>query len=129
MIVRLLNKFPDPPNKDVGEGLNTAFAAMRSLELRDPEILDTGTSVLVVIRHESLAAPEARIVEHLRAEGTINNREARLLLNRPEADRSVRRLFEKLGEAGVIERVPGTIKGGSRYRLVEVPTGDDPAGG
>ena len=22
---RLLNKFPDPPNKDVGEGLNTAF--------------------------------------------------------------------------------------------------------
>lgn len=28
-IVRLINKFPDPPNKDVGEGLNTAFAAMK----------------------------------------------------------------------------------------------------
>jgi Putative ATP-dependent DNA helicase recG C-terminal len=28
-LVRLINKFPDPPNKDVGEGLNTAFAAMR----------------------------------------------------------------------------------------------------
>jgi ATP-dependent DNA helicase RecG len=27
-IVRIINKFPDPPNKDVGEGLNTAFAAM-----------------------------------------------------------------------------------------------------
>jgi ATP-dependent DNA helicase RecG len=28
-IVRLINKFPNPPNKDVGEGLNTAFQAMR----------------------------------------------------------------------------------------------------
>jgi ATP-dependent DNA helicase RecG len=27
-LVRLINKFPNPPNKDVGEGLNTAFAAM-----------------------------------------------------------------------------------------------------
>ena len=33
-IVRLINKFPDPPNKDVGEGLNTAFAAMKRLRLR-----------------------------------------------------------------------------------------------
>src|SRR5438552_951508 len=30
-IVRLINKFPEPPNKDVGEGLNTAFAAMKQL--------------------------------------------------------------------------------------------------
>jgi ATP-dependent DNA helicase RecG len=33
VIVRLINKFPDPPNKDVGEGLNTAFAAMKMLKL------------------------------------------------------------------------------------------------
>lgn len=32
-IVRLLNKFPDPPNRDVGEGLNTAFEKMHSLGL------------------------------------------------------------------------------------------------
>ena len=36
VIVRLINKFPNPPNKDVGEGLNTAFRAMRNLNLRDP---------------------------------------------------------------------------------------------
>lgn len=118
MIVRLLNKFPDPPNKDVGEGLNTAFEAMRRLDLKDPEIVDTGSSVMVVIRHESLAAPESRIVEHLKVHGTINNREAQQVVNRPGADRSVRRLFEKLVAAEVIERVPGTIKGGSRYQLV-----------
>jgi ATP-dependent DNA helicase RecG len=119
VIVRLLNKFPDPPNKDVGEGLNTAFAAMRSLDLKDPEIIDNGTSVLVIIRHESLASPESRIVDHLKAKGTINNREARVLLNRPEADRSIRRLFEKMVDAGVIERVPGTVRGGSRYVAVQ----------
>jgi ATP-dependent DNA helicase RecG len=33
-LVRLLNKFPDPPNRDVGEGLNTAFDKMRELGLR-----------------------------------------------------------------------------------------------
>lgn len=33
-IVRIINKFPDPPNKDVGEGLNTAFAEMEKLQLR-----------------------------------------------------------------------------------------------
>jgi ATP-dependent DNA helicase RecG len=27
-LVRIINKFPNPPNKDVGEGLNTAFAAV-----------------------------------------------------------------------------------------------------
>lgn len=119
VIVRLLNKFPDPPNKDVGEGLNTAFDAMRSLELRDPEVVDTGTSVIVLIRHESLASPEVRIRDYLLTRGTINNREARHLLNRPEADRSIRRIFEKMVAAQVIERVPGTQRGGSLYRLTE----------
>lgn len=99
------------------KGLNTAFAAMRELDLRDPEIKDTGTSVLVIIWHEALASPESRIAEYLKVRSSINNREARALLNRPEADRSVRRLFEKLVDSGVIERVPGTIRGGSRYRL------------
>ncbi|AQP44810.1 ATP-binding protein [Tessaracoccus flavus] len=118
MVVRLLNKFPDAPNKDVGEGLNTAFAAMRKLELKDPVITDTGTAVVVSIRHESLASPESRIVEYIKARGSINNREARTLLHRPEADRSIRRLFAKLEASGVIEKVPGTNKSGTRYRLM-----------
>jgi ATP-dependent DNA helicase RecG len=35
-LVRLINKFPNPPNKDVGEGLNTAFLAMREMKLQPP---------------------------------------------------------------------------------------------
>ena len=33
-IVRLINRFPNPPNKDIGEGLNTAFNAMARLHLK-----------------------------------------------------------------------------------------------
>ncbi len=45
--VRLINKFPNPPNKDVGEGLNTAFAAMQQLRLKEPQIVERANSVLV----------------------------------------------------------------------------------
>lgn len=127
MIVRLINKFPDPPNKDVGEGLNTAFSAMRQLNLTDPEIVNMEDKVRVVVRHEPLASAEDRIVKHLESNGTINNKEARNLLRRPEADRSIRRIFEKMTEAGVIERVPGTTRGGSRYRLVQSALDADPS--
>src|SRR5262249_48955462 len=53
-IVRIINKFPNPPNKDVGEGLNTAFRAMQRLHLKEPEIVQKESSVLVIIRHEQL---------------------------------------------------------------------------
>ena len=39
-IVRIINKFPNAPNKDVGEGLNTAFDAMTKLRLKVPEIIE-----------------------------------------------------------------------------------------
>ena len=60
-LVRLINKFPDPPNKDVGEGLNTAFAAMTKLGLKTPIIEERDNSVLVTIKHELLASPEQTI--------------------------------------------------------------------
>lgn len=55
-MVRIVNKFPNPPNKDVGEGLNTAFEAMRKLQLKEPEIRQLPNAVLVNIRHEPLAS-------------------------------------------------------------------------
>lgn len=118
MIVRLINKFPNPPNKDVGEGLNTAFAAMKRLQLAEPQIIELDNSVLVLIRHEPLASPASRIISYLDENGTINNGEARRLLN-IDSDRTVRRHFEDLVRSGEIERVPGTIKGGSRYQRVK----------
>jgi ATP-dependent DNA helicase RecG len=65
-IVRLLNKFKNPPNKDVGEGLNTAFEAMRKLKLKDPIVEQKDNGVLVSLRHEKLAAPQQLITEYLK---------------------------------------------------------------
>lgn len=78
-LVRHLNRFPDPPNKDVGEGLDTAFASMRNLNLREPEILERDHSVLVIIRHESLASPEQQLIEYLHTNATVRNEQAREL--------------------------------------------------
>lgn len=115
-MVRIINKFPNPPNKDVGEGLNTAFAAMQKLRLREPEIIERENSVLVVIRHESLASPEQQIVEYLRSNATINNSKAREITG-GTTDHQIRRAFKKLVAAGEIEQVPGTERATTRYRL------------
>ncbi len=64
-VVRLINKFPDPPNKDVGEGLNTAFTAMREMKLKPPTIEQVGGYVKVSLKHEVLATPEEIIVKYL----------------------------------------------------------------
>jgi ATP-dependent DNA helicase RecG len=74
--VRLLNKFRNPPNKDVGEGLNTAFEAMRNLKLKEPLIEQIGGSVLVTLKHEKLGTPEQIIVNYLRENDEINNARA-----------------------------------------------------
>jgi ATP-dependent DNA helicase RecG len=115
-IVRIINKFPDAPNKDVGEGLNTAFAAMEKLRLRRPEIIEKDNSVLVLIRHESLASPEQQIVEYLRSNDTINNAKAREITG-VQTDHQIRRAFKKLARAKEIEQVPGTERATTKYRL------------
>lgn len=115
-LVRLINKFPNPPNKDIGEGLNTAFLAMEKLRLRKPEILERDTSVLVIIRHESLASPEQQIVEYLVFNDTINNKAAREVTGVP-TDHQIRRYFNRLVVSGEIEKVPGTARATTKYRL------------
>jgi len=105
-IVRLINKFPDPPNKDVGEGLNTAFEAMRRLKLKAPLIKEKGNSVLVTIRHEPLASPEEGVLEYLKTHDEINNSTARGITG-ITSENTMKNVFYRLRDRGVIERVPG----------------------
>lgn len=104
-IVRMINKFPDPPNKDVGEGLNTAFAAMKQLRFREPVIRETDHSVLVEIRHQRLGRPEELIIEYLNEHGEITNLIAREITG-TASESSVKTIFYRLQKAGQIERVP-----------------------
>lgn len=114
-IVRLLNKFPDPPNKDVGEGLNTAFAKMHELGLKDPEIEEKDADVLVIIRHEALASPEEAIMKYLETHDSIKNKTAREITN-IRMDYQMKNIFGKMEEAGLIEQVPGTRTNSTAYR-------------
>ena len=106
-IVRLLNKFPDPPNKDVGEGLNTAFAKMRELGLKDPYIEEKENDVLVIIRHETLASPEEAIMKYLETHDQIKNKKAREVTN-VRMDYQMKTIFGRMEDAGMIEQVSGT---------------------
>lgn len=114
-LVRILNKYPNPPNKDVGEGLNTAFQAMRSLGLKEPAIANKENSVLVVIRHERLASHEELILDYLERHDTIKNKEARDLCY-VDADYKMKRIFGRLEDRHLIEKLPGTSFGTTAYR-------------
>lgn len=114
-IVRILNKFPDAPNQDVGEGLNTAFEAMHELGLKSPVIAERENSVMISIKHELLASPEAAIMDYLEVNPTINNRKARALTH-IRADHQMKGIFGRMVTKGMIEQVPGTRTASTAYR-------------
>lgn len=123
-IVRLINKFPDPPNKDVGEGLNTAFDAMRAMKLRDPEVVQSGGYVTVTLRHERIASPEEKILEFLQTHEEIANRMAREICYIGSENR-MKTILQRMVRDGMIELVPGRTRYNAVYRL---PTDGQVAG-
>lgn len=114
-LVRMINKFPNPPNKDVGEGLNTAFDAMRKLRLRDPVIQEGPSSVTVTIPHQRLASPEDLVMEFLRDHNEIANRQARELCG-VRSENSMKTIFKRLETRGLIEQVPGRTRFKAAWR-------------
>lgn len=119
-IVRLINKFPNPPNKDVGEGLNTAFAAMKKLQLKEPIIEERDNSVLVDIRHQRLGTPEELILEYLQEHDEITNKTVRELTG-IGSENKVKVIFQGLMKAKQIERVPGKGGASAAYRVFGEP--------
>jgi ATP-dependent DNA helicase RecG len=115
VLKRLLNKFPDPPNRDVGEGLNTAFEKMHQLGLKEPTIEERDSDVLVTIRHELLASPEQTVMKYLEKHETIRNKTAREITYIKDSDQ-MKRILSTMADRGEIERVPGTQYGGQKYR-------------
>jgi ATP-dependent DNA helicase RecG len=123
-IVRWINKFPDPPNKDVGEGLNTAFDAMNELKLKPPEIEDLKSSVIVRIRHERLASPEEIITEYLQTHDEITNMTVRQLTG-IGSENQVKRIFQRMIKAGALESIPGRPLTKYAYTLPTAGVGTD----
>ena len=123
-IVRIINKFNEPPNKDIGEGLNTAFEAMRKLKLKQPEIKETDSSVIVKIRHETLASPEEAVMSYLDRYDEIQNRDARKITG-ITSENTMKNVFYRLRDRGLLERVPGKKGPASAWRKVQRDTSDE----
>jgi ATP-dependent DNA helicase RecG len=115
-IVRLINKFPNPPNKDVGEGLNTAAQKMRDIGLKDPVIEECANAVVVTIRHERLASYETQIIEYLRSHDRISNSLARQITGEG-SENKVKRVFEGMIAARQIVRDPEKRGKATQYLL------------
>jgi len=118
-IVRLINKFPDPPNKDVGEGLNTAFESMRNLKLKPPEISRQGGYVKVILRHETLATPEEAILQYLVKNAEIANRNAREVCF-IKSENKMKRILQGLVANKLLEPVSGRTRYTAAYQLTEL---------
>jgi ATP-dependent DNA helicase RecG len=117
-IVRLLNKLPDPPNKDIGEGLDTAFRSMRDARLKPPFIEEMDNGVRVVLRHESIASAEEQIIDYIEKNGTVRNRDARELTG-IESENAMKRVFERMRRNQIIEPVdPNATRAKYSYKLV-----------
>jgi ATP-dependent DNA helicase RecG len=114
VLVRLINKFPDAPNKDVGEGLNTAFDEMKKMRLVEPTIHQSGLNVIVTLRHETLGTPESIIMKYLEKNDSIVNRKARILTN-IGSENSMKHTLRKMVAAGMLEVVSGKIVFDTKY--------------
>lgn len=106
VIVRLIHKFPNPPNKDVGEGLNTAFDEMKKFRLIPPIIREIENSVIVEIRHDRLASPEESVMDYLANHDEVTNKIARELTG-IESENTMKNVFLRLAKRDLIEPVPG----------------------
>jgi len=114
-LVRIANKFPNPPNKDVGEGLNTAFEAMKKIRLAEPEVTETENAVLVFIRHQRLASPAQIIMEYLDTHDEITNLIGREITGL-RRDVQVKDVFVALRKLGQLEQVPDKRGRASAWR-------------
>ena len=104
-LVRTLNRYKSPPNRDMGEGLNTAFQKMKEWGLKEPEIIEINGYVRVTLPHTPLAKPSEAILHFLTQQPQITNRQARDLTG-IKSENLVKIEFYKLRDEGLLEQVP-----------------------
>jgi ATP-dependent DNA helicase RecG len=100
-LVRFLSRYPGAPNKDLGEGVNTAFQRMEELGLKLPKIEEDGNYVRVSIFHSSNLPVDDAIIKFVEKHGSINNHQARDLTGVRESEK-ITSMFAKLRDQSVL---------------------------
>src|SRR5688572_15457447 len=88
-----------PLNRDMGEGLNTAFQKMKDWKLKPPTIQESANAVVVTIPHSPLAKPEELVMEFIEKHGTITNKQGRELTG-IKSENQMKNVFYGLRDAG-----------------------------
>ncbi len=119
-IVRMLHKLPEPVNHDIGEGLDTAFNAMKKAGLVNPEIKELENAVVVTIEHRRIASLEQLAIEYLQEHDEISNKILRELSGE-ESENKVKKALQKLREQRIIDVIdPEASVFGYKYRRGEI---------
>lgn len=116
-ILRLLNKYPNPLNQDVGEGLRTAREKMLEAKLKEPRFDVDGNYFVVTLPHERLARPEEVVMEYLESHSEITNKIARNLTG-IQSENSMKEVFYSLRDVNKLERVPGKNGNKAAWRSI-----------
>ncbi len=106
-LVRLLSRYPSSPNKDLGEGINTAFQRMKSIGKKEPVIVEEGNFVKVTIKHELSSPPEESITKFLEKFGEINNRQVRDLTGIRNSS-TITSIFSRMRDKGMLSKNEST---------------------
>lgn len=102
-LVRLLAKYPDAVNKDLGEGINTVFERMSKAGFVDPVLRDDGVNLYVTLKRAPKEDHSNVILKFVDKHGSITNRQALdiLALEQPE---QATNLFSKMREQKLLVR-------------------------
>jgi len=120
-LVRLLSRYPSSPNKDLGEGVNTAFQKMHALGKKLPSIVEDGNFVRVSIYHSLAGDAEAVISEFASKFGSVNNKQARDLtgIRNPS---QITAIFSRLREKNILNKNESSSVQNTTWSPVEVST-------
>lgn len=102
-LVRLLAKYPDAANKDLGEGINTVFERMHKAGFIDPILRDDGVNLYVTLKRAPKDDHTSVITKFVEKHGYITNRQALDILALEHSEQATN-LFSKMRDQKILIR-------------------------
>lgn len=102
-LVRLLAKYPDAVNKDLGEGINTVFERMSKAGFIDPILHEDGVNLYVTLKRAPKEDPASVITRFVEKHGSITNHQALDILALEHPDQATN-LFSKMRDQKLLIR-------------------------
>ena len=102
-LVRMLAKYPNAVNKDLGEGINTVYQRMREAGFVDPELREDGVNLYVTLKRVPSNNHVDVVLKFVDQSGHITNRQALDVLALDNSEQ-VTALFTKMREQKLLVR-------------------------